>query len=189
MVTKKTLEQKVKGLFNRLVGKLSSLGGIAIETNTQTETIGVDCGLDGGIVSQTGNVLFSKAMPTIKVAGRRELDTDKILTLFLGANEIVIEEQFIIATQGNKGNFTTGKNYGILLALAITAVGRENVYIIHPNIWQSGYCFPPKKTKADHISQAKRLGLNTTHDGIADAFLLLKYHNKIQKIKRRRKNV
>jgi hypothetical protein len=157
-----------------------------LEHTIASKIVGVDCGLDGGIVSQIGETISSMAMPTTIVAGKRELDTDKILSAFLNTNEIVIEEQFIIASQGNKGNFTIGKNYGILLALAITAVGRENVYILHPRIWQSGYSFPRNKNKKDHILQAKRLGLDTTHDGIADAFLILQYHNKIQNVRRKR---
>jgi hypothetical protein len=153
-------------------------------------TIGVDCGLDGGIVVQVGDTITRvEVMPTLRVAGKKELNTDKILSLFLNAKEIAIEEQFIISVQGNKGNFTIGKNYGILLALAITAVGRENVYMIHPRIWQNGYSFPRNKNKRDHVALAQKMGLNTKHDGVADAFLILQYHNKIQNIKRRRQNV
>jgi len=93
-----------------------------------------------------------------------------------------------LSKQGNKGNFTIGKNYGILLALATIAVGRENVYIYHPNVWQGGYSFPPRKTKKHHIALAQTMGLNHSHDGIADAYLILKYHNKIQRIRNVRRS-
>jgi hypothetical protein len=149
--------------------------------------ISVDCGLDGGIVETIGDIITKTiVMPTIMVAGRRELDINNILSLFLNADEIAIEEQFILQKQGNRGNFTIGKNYGILLALAITAVGRNKVFIYHPNTWQRGFSFPTRKTKKDHLVMTEREGLNTTHDGIADACLLGKYHRKIKKAKEKR---
>jgi hypothetical protein len=153
------------------------------------ETIAVDCGLNGGIARQVGDNILCEIMPTVTIAGKKELNIDKIFPLFLKAKEIVLEEQFILSKQGNKGNFTIGRNYGILLALAIVAVGRENVYTIHPRVWQGGYYFPRNKSKKNHIELAQRMGLKSNHDGIADAFLLLKYHNKIQSIKRRKRNV
>jgi hypothetical protein len=150
--------------------------------------VSVACGLTGGITILRENGEYSYyPMPR----EGKELDSKTLYTLLLEGKDIVIEEQFLIKEQTNQvANMTIGKNYGVILGLA-RVTGAE-VHIIHPRVWQRGYIFCPptrRKTKKDHIVLAHSLGMskNIKLDGIADAFLISKYFEKISRIKAKRK--
>ena len=150
--------------------------------------VSIDCGLTGGItiLRENGEYLY---YPMPREA--KELDSKTLYTLLLEAKDIVIEEQFLIKEQTNQvANMTIGKNYGVILGLARATEAK--IHIIHPNRWQNAYIFCPptrRKTKKDHIILAHSLGMpkNIKSDGIADAFLISKYFEKISRIKAKRK--
>lgn len=108
--------------------------------------IGIDPGLDGGLVKIEDNcILSSHIMPTFEVVtttskGKsrkiRYIDTDKVLDIFKGCSGAIvyIEKLKAIHKIDSNSNFRLGEAYGSIKGI-VRALGLETV-LISPIEWQ-----------------------------------------------------
>ena len=164
--------------------------------------VGIDNGLDGGIVAldRDNNVLLKKVMPTIKGKGsKREYDVAKIVKILLQCKEIaegnnspinvVLEKAFVIPISGKKALFTTGLCYGMFQGILSSL---ELPYeVVAPKSWQKVIFvgMAGKDAKQKSIIWCKRkfpsVDWRATersrkdHDGLCDATCMA-YYSKIR---------
>jgi crossover junction endodeoxyribonuclease RuvC len=164
-------------------------------------TIGLDNGLDGGIVviDETGRVLEKHVTPVLGIEGKgkRIYDVPAMLRL-LGASapplpgaKAFLEKAQAMPGQGVSSMFSIGYGYGLWTAL-LTALGIP-FEVVHPRTWQ-GVMFQGinrDDTKKASALVASRLSPSTDwratersrvpHDGLTDAFCIAEYGRCLQK--------
>lgn len=153
--------------------------------------IGIDPGLDGGVAllapDENPLLCVMPTQPTGKGNGR-EVDVTYSLVwsaLKLGPTRVLLERQQPFPKQGGKSNFTTGYNYGKLVALLeAEAVSFE---VVRPQEWQRAFGIGGKgvDTKKQAALVAARLfpcvELRATercrkpHSGKIDALLIAEH--------------
>ena len=164
-----------------------------------TSYIGIDPGLDGGIVCiRDGSIMFKLAMPTIKCKHeggktKRELDREGLKSLFQllpHGTRGAIEEPISAREQSVQSTITVGKNYGILL-MALTSA-KVKLLEVTSKDWHFHYDIVPhrkgagKSTKEQAFEVCSRLypldrdlrksgRAHKPHDGIVDALLIADY--------------
>lgn len=169
----------------------------------ENKIVAIDAGLDGGIATLTGSKLQLLPMPIIasvtpKDSGKK-IDVVMLSEIVYGADEVIIEEQFILKKQGNASNFTIGRNYEALITVC-RMLGVK--YTIRNNkVWQKFYPFStqkfatPRLKKKEHIKESNKViferGFENDpikKDGIADALLILNHHLVLAELREKRKD-
>lgn len=155
--------------------------------------IGIDNGLDGGIVAVNGAEIISQMVTPTKALGKgRMVDLFK-LDIFLGSFEepvTVIVETAMKHSAGNLALCSTWFSFGMIRA---TLELREfRFHVITPQVWQKEFWTRPKlaknqkfDTKAAALNAASQLWPRhdwtkseravKAHDGLVDAALIAEY--------------
>ena len=153
--------------------------------------IGIDPGLDGGVAllapDESPLVTPMPTQPTGKGSGR-EVNVGYLVTDFgvlRGDVRVIIERQQPFPKQGGVSNFTTGYNYGKLVALLeAEAVPFE---VVRAQEWQKAFSIGGKgvNTKKQAALKTARLfpcvelrateRCRTPHSGKVDALLIAEY--------------
>ncbi|HSW00009.1 MAG TPA: hypothetical protein VLI39_07545 [Sedimentisphaerales bacterium] len=160
---------------------------------------GVDPGLSGGLalVSPDGALLATSRMPVHRGAtGEGALDLRALRDLLRSwsPRAVFVERQHPMPRQGLCSTFTTGRNYGMLLAtLALgdfhtPALGDFRIVIDHAKAWQKTYkgvAAGGGSAKATALAIASALWPSESwmateksrrpHDGIIDAALMAEH--------------
>ena len=116
---------------------------------------------------------------------KKELNVKSILEMLKEADVIVIERQNPRPGNAAASSFTTGINYGKLLAVA--ELSEKRIEIVAPQVWKKHFKLDigkkerkkmtPLEYKKMSIQKAYELsGWNTSYDGIADA-ICIGYHH------------
>jgi len=116
---------------------------------------------------------------------KKELNMELILKMFEEADVIVIERQNPRPGNAAASSFTTGINYGKLLAAA--ELSEKKIEIIAPQVWKKHFeldigkqerkKMTPSEYKKMSIQKAYELSeWNTSYDGIADAICIGYYY-------------
>lgn len=150
--------------------------------------IGIDNGLSGGIaVIEDRKILEILPMPVVAgTKGKNELDIlviQNLLWKYRGV--LIIEKAQAMPKQGSVSMFNYGKNYGIIIGLAVS-VGMPTHYI-PPKTWQKEMFVGVDKTdtKAASVQVAKQfypthaflasVRSKVPHNGMTDAVLIATY--------------
>ena len=115
---------------------------------------------------------------------KTELNVQQLYSIFKRTDIIVIERQNPRPGNSAGSSFTTGINYGKLLALA--ELSGAKIELVAPGVWKKYYeldMTPTEKKKLTNteykklsLNQAERLtGYKTSSDGIADAICIGMY--------------
>lgn len=162
--------------------------------------IGIDNGLDGGLVAidkKTGSVICKTVMPTLHRCKKREVDTYKVYQWVLSCDPgpeeftVAIEEPLHHA-KSSQAVRSMGISFGKLLGLAESQ--QWNVSCVKVHNWQQsmlGHLRAPYNTKEAALAQATLIAPNECwlknkrcskpHDGMIDAFLIAQYIRKARK--------
>tara|TARA_R110002051_G_scaffold242269_1_gene302597 strand:- start:1340 stop:1816 length:477 start_codon:yes stop_codon:yes gene_type:complete len=152
--------------------------------------VGVDNGLDGGIVAiskYTGDVINKTIMPTKERNKRREVDTRKVYgwLMELGTPFLFAIEEPLHHAKSSQAVRSMGISFGKLLGLAESRQWETNCVSVQK--WQKKMLgFVPKgKTKEAALWKAESLvpdecwqkskRASKAHDGMVDAFLIARY--------------
>ncbi len=160
--------------------------------------IGIDNGLDGGIVvlDKHNNILLKQTMPTIKGKGsKREYDIVEIVKVLNHCKQlaeehgspanVVLEKAFVIPISGKKALFTTGLCYGMFQGILSSL--KLPYEVVAPKSWQKEIFLGMmgKDAKQKSIVWCKRKFPETDwraterckkdHDGLCDATCMAYY--------------
>lgn len=163
--------------------------------------IGIDPGLDGGIAvlapEQASPLIYLAPMPArVVIKTKRELDLAALKKFVIAVRSqhdqvvLMLEKQQSMPRDSNQSAFTTGKNYGVLLATF--ALYNIQIDYVGPQEWQKvRFEGLPKEadTKSKSILVFERTFPNVSllvgratnkHNGMADAANIACYgHHKI----------
>ena len=162
--------------------------------NSEDTIVGVDNGLDGGLVAisrHTGGVISKTVMPTLHRCKKREVHTRKVYewVMQLESPFIFAIEEPLHHAKSSQAVRSMGISFGKLLGLAES---REwNVQCIKVRNWQQsmlGHLRAPYNTKTAALTTATWLApdecwqkskrATKPHDGMIDAFLIAHYVRK-----------
>jgi len=152
--------------------------------------VGIDNGLDGGLCAiskHSGSVIARSAMPTLKRAGKREVDTKAVFYWICNLNTeplIAIEEPLKHA-KTSQAMRSMGISFGKILGMCETH--DLKVRPIQVLDWQKKMLgkVPKSQTKVFALRKATELAPDedwlatarsyVPHDGIVDAYLIARY--------------
>lgn len=157
--------------------------------------IGIDCGLDGGIVQidESGNIESVEVMPVRKIGKRRKIDLHMLDRIFLSFGQSMAGDFFVVVEDpGGHAQSAAGLRSMTYSFAAVEAmlVSHGLRYTTTPSRkWQKMFWLKPKiakgekfDTKTAALVAAKKLWPNqdwtksqratNAHDGIVDAALL-----------------
>lgn len=157
--------------------------------------LGIDNGLDGGLVALTGEGYpeFRLVMPTIKVKdkeGKRVYNIAEIVKFVKKVNPglTILEVSQPFSKQGVTSTFCTGMGYGIMQGL-LTALNCSFT-CVRPKAWQKVMFegLPKTDTKEMSLTVCNKLwpGIDwrasercrVAHDGLNDAAMLAEYERR-----------
>tara|TARA_R100001509_G_scaffold165629_1_gene148316 strand:- start:3713 stop:4195 length:483 start_codon:yes stop_codon:yes gene_type:complete len=152
--------------------------------------IGIDNGLDGGLVAiskHTGGIISKTVMPTMRRAGKREVNTVEVYKWMVGLHTpfcIAIEEPLKHA-RSSQAVRSMGISFGKILGMA--ECKGWDIMCISVHKWQKQMLghIPKGKTKEAALDLAYELvpdecwqkskRASKPHDGMVDAFLIARY--------------
>ena len=150
--------------------------------------IGIDPGLNGGIVKIKDGIIVEKCiMPTIG-SPKKEYDILAIVNILKGANKIILEKAQPRFKDGSKQAFKTGFGFGALQGIIFT-LGIPHV-LVSPKEWQKQLFagLPSDDTKLASLMFCQRMWPNEdwtpterskkAHDGLTDAACIAYYGEK-----------
>ena len=164
--------------------------------------LGIDNGLDGGLaaLSQDGQLIDVRPMPTIKLGKGREIDTHAVndwlakhLSSHSFAKPPVIIEAASKHSPGTLALCSTWQSFGILKT--VVTLNRFPLHIVEPKRWQKAFWTATKTpkgspkvkfdTKAAALLAARRIWPSESwlatdrsskpHDGMVDAALIAEW--------------
>ena len=153
----------------------------SVNSNT---TIGVDCGLKGGISFFNMGILDRfMPMPTINNR-KKELDMDEVFKAFSSAKTIFIEGQYSPHGKNQRGMDTNIANFGRLLGIAELVC--DDVQVVNATQWKSYYNLnnktrspllgkANKQTAVDRCNQMFETSFTKAQDGMAESVLIGHY--------------
>ena len=154
-------------------------------------TIGIDNGLDGGIVAldPEGSVMFKEVMPVIgsKGKGKRAYNVAEMANLLRGLEigHVYLEAAQAMPKQGVSSTFSIGFGFGIWQGILSALQVRYTV--VRPQDWQNSVFagMDRSDTKRASAIVAARLAPHVDwrasersrlpHDGLTDAFCIAEY--------------
>ena len=153
--------------------------------------LGIDNGLDGGMVQIGDGQILRAVMLTMQIGKKREYDMAEIHNLIIAWNpdHAIIEAAQAMPGQGVSSMFSIGKGFGIMLGLLTAHL--IPFTIVRPQTWQKVIFRDMQKldTKAASALIAKRLWPNQdwratknckkTHDGLTDAACMAEYGRRL----------
>lgn len=152
--------------------------------------IGIDNGLDGGLVAisqHTGGIISKTIMPTMHRAGKREVNTLEIYKWVTGLHTpfcIAIEEPLKHAPSSQAVR-SMAISFGKILGMA--ECKDWNIQCVEVRKWQKGMLgsIPQGHTKKAALALATKIApdecwrkskrASIPHDGMIDAFLIARY--------------
>ncbi len=154
------------------------------------EYIGIDCGLDGAIVRMSDRKNEDKiAMPTISNGKRREIDIDKLSSIFESWG--LLDCVLVIEDPGGHAPSAAGlrsMTYSFAVIKTLTIVHRLPYHTVAARKWQSAFWSRPSgkyDTKAAALKAATQIWpdddwrrnerCKIAFDGFVDAALLAEY--------------
>ena len=162
--------------------------------NEKDVIVGVDNGLDGGLVAiskHTGGIIDKTIMPTLQRGKKREVDTRKVYEWVMGVDSrfIFAIEEPLHHAKSSQAVRSMGISFGKLLGLAES---REwAVECVKVRNWQQsmlGHLRAPYNTKSAALAVATTLApdenwvkskrASKPHDGMVDAYLIAEYLRK-----------
>ena len=145
--------------------------------------VGVDPGLDGGVAAlyHDGRVCQCRAMPTVKVGRKREIDHGAMKLLFLGVkiSRVYLEKVHAMPGQGVTSMFGFGQTYGATRQ-AIVSAGYE-YDLVRPQDWKRyhGLIGKPKDAVLEYVAaiwpDTELPGNKAQRKGVADALCIAEY--------------
>lgn len=161
--------------------------------------IGIDCGLDGGIVTldSAGNIIYQRVMPVVEIGKGRKIDLHELsdfLQMRLGKAPTIIIEQPGAHAPSAAGLRSMTYSFAVCEALCVAHGLRYHEVLSQK--WQKEFWSKPKMakgqkfdTKAAALAECKKLWpgnewrqvgisgklLKNPHDGVCDAALLAEY--------------
>jgi crossover junction endodeoxyribonuclease RuvC len=147
---------------------------------------GIDVGLDGALVINSGAGLTARATPTLG-SGKRSYDLQSMRALLSesGAEQVFIERAQAMPGQGVTSMFSTGFGYGIWQGL-LAGLGIP-FEVVSPQRWQKemfvGVTAGDTKAASALVAQRLRPDIDWRrtprckgpHDGMTDAFCISEY--------------
>jgi hypothetical protein len=164
-----------------------------------TRYIGIDCGLDGAIVTIEGErILEMMSMPTKKVGAKREIDIDVLAKLF----DSQFKRDFCFASVEDPGGHAPSAaglrsmTYSFAIIKALLVSNKIKFKTMSARTWQKQFFSKPKgmkekfDTKAAALEAANEIWANTNwrrtprsripFDGFVDAVLIAEYARRMQ---------
>ena len=144
--------------------------------------LGIDPGSSGGLVIVQNNInalpeiILAIRMPTIKIYGKKIIDTKQIATKLqeYSIDVTIIEKVHAMPRQGVTSSFQFGRNFGGIESLSYLYSKRVD-YVV-PAVWKKSLGLGPSKKESLDLARLKFGESNLWHiksnDGIAEAALL-----------------
>jgi len=172
-----------------------------MEGRTIMRIIGIDCGLDGAIVTLEGSEIISMvAMPSSKIGTKREIDIEALVEFFSECRDSAVETKFaIVEDPGPHAPSAAGlrsMTYSYAIIKTLLVVNAMNFASVSARTWQKEFFSKPKgmkekfDTKAAALAAANAIWWNTNwtrtarsskaFDGFVDAALIAEYGRRLQ---------
>ncbi len=144
--------------------------------------LGIDPGSSGGLVIVQKNInslpeiILAIRMPTIKIYGKKIIDTKQIATKLqeYPIDVTIIEKVHAMPRQGVTSSFQFGRNFGGIETLSY--LYSKRVDYVAPAVWKKSLGLGPSKKESLDLARLKFGESNLWHiksnDGIAEAALL-----------------
>mgnify|MGYP001212974240 CR=1 FL=1 len=157
--------------------------------------IGIDCGLDGGLVTldSSGDITDQRVMPTVKLGKGRKINLHELcgyILSFVGVKPIVCVENPGAHAPSASGLRSMTYSFAVVEAFCVAHNLRYNE--VAAKTWQKEFWTRPKmpkgqkfNTKAAALSECRKLWPTNdwtaterstkAHDGLTDAALIAEY--------------